>query len=139
VSLIAAEIVGPGGHVVGVDRSAVAVAAARDRARLGGHLNVTFKVGELSNLAIVGEFDVVVGRLVLMDLPDPMRALRNLRKYLRPQGLVVLQETALGAPLVSVLHHAGFHTQGICISPPSHAWQERLLGVWARMAGDLRS
>jgi ubiquinone/menaquinone biosynthesis C-methylase UbiE len=139
VSLIAAEIVGPGGHVVGVDRSPVAVAAARDRARLAGYLNTTFKAGDAANLAIIGEFDVIVGRLVLMDLPDPMRALRSLRKYLRPQGLMVLQETAIGAPLVSVLHHAGYHTQGICISPPTSVWQERLLGVWARMAGDFRS
>jgi ubiquinone/menaquinone biosynthesis C-methylase UbiE len=139
VALIAAEIVGPGGHVVGVDRSPAAVAAARDRARLAGHLNVTFKLGDVSNLTIPGEFDVIVGRLVLVDLQDPMRALRDLRKYLRPQGLMVLQETAVGAPLVSVLHHAGYHTQGICIAPPSHLWQERLLGVWARLAGDFRS
>ncbi len=137
VSLIAAEIVGPGGHVVGVDRSPVTVAAARDRARLAGHLNVTFKLGDVTDLLITGEFDVIVGRLVLMDLPDPLRALRHLRRYLRPQGLIVLQETALGAPLVSVLHHAGYHTQGICIAPPSRAWQERLLGVWARMARDV--
>jgi len=139
VALIAAEIVGPGGHVVGVDRSPVAVAAARDRAHLAGYLNTTFKTGDAANLAIIGEFDVIVGRLVLMDLPDPMKALRSLRKYLRPQGLMVLQETAIGAPLVSVLHHAGYHTQGICISPPTSVWQERLLGVWARVAGDFRS
>jgi ubiquinone/menaquinone biosynthesis C-methylase UbiE len=136
VSLIAAEIVGPRGHVVGVDRSPIAVAAARDRARMAGYLNATFKTGDAANLAIGGRFDVIVGRLVLMDVPDPMRALRGLRQYLRPQGLIVLQESAIGAPLVSVLHHAGYHTQGICIAPPTQVWQERLLGVWARMAGD---
>lgn len=139
VSLIAAEIVGPSGHVVGVDPSPAAVAAARDRARLAGYLNTTFKTGEAANLAIIGEFDVIVGRLVLMDLPEPMKVLRSLRKYLRSQGLIVLQETAIGAPLVSVLHHAGYHTQGICISPPTSIWQERLLGIWARMAEDFRS
>jgi ubiquinone/menaquinone biosynthesis C-methylase UbiE len=139
VSLLAADIVGPGGHVVGVDRSAIAVAAARDRTRMAGYLNTTFKTGDVSNLSIIGEFDVIVGRLVLTDVADPMRVLRSLRKYLRPQGLIVLQETAIGAPLVSVLHHAGYHTQGICISPPTSVWQERLLGVWARKAGDPRS
>lgn len=139
VTMIAADIVGPGGHVVGVDRSAVAVAAARDRTQLAGYLNTTFKTGDVANLEISGEYDVIVGRLVLRDVPDPMRALRGLRKYLRPQGLVVLQETAIGAPLVSVLHHAGYHTQGICVSPPTSVWQERFLGVWARKAGDPRS
>jgi ubiquinone/menaquinone biosynthesis C-methylase UbiE len=92
VSFIAAEIVGPSGHVVGVDRSAAAVEAARDRARRVGHLNVTFKVGDVADLTIAGEFDVIVGRLVLMYLPDPVKALRQLQRYLRPQGLVVLQE-----------------------------------------------
>ncbi len=92
VSFIAAEIVGPSGHVVGVDRSLTAVEAARDRARSLGHLNVTFKVGDASDLTIAGEFDVIVGRLVLMYLPDPVKALRQLQRYLRPQGLVVLQE-----------------------------------------------
>jgi ubiquinone/menaquinone biosynthesis C-methylase UbiE len=92
VSFIAAEIVGPGGHVVGVDQSPAAVEAARDRARRVGHLNVTFKVGDVADLSIAGEFDVIVGRLVLMYLPDPVKALQQLQKYLRPHGLVVLQE-----------------------------------------------
>src|SRR5262249_26275317 len=42
VSFIAAEIVGPGGHVVGIDRSPTAIDAARNRARRSAHLNVTF-------------------------------------------------------------------------------------------------
>jgi ubiquinone/menaquinone biosynthesis C-methylase UbiE len=92
VSFIAAEIVGPSGHVVGVDRSPTAVETARERARNLGHLNVTFKVGDAADLAIAGEFDVIVGRLVVMYLPDPVKALRQLQRYLRPQGLVVLQE-----------------------------------------------
>lgn len=92
VSFIAAEIVGPSGHVIGVDRSPAAVDAARERARRVGHLNVTFKVGDAADLAIGGEFDAIVGRLVLMYLPDPVKALRGLQRLLRPQGLVVLQE-----------------------------------------------
>ena len=92
VSFIAAEIVGPSGHVVGIDRSPAAIDAARERARRVGHLNVTFKVGYVEDLAIGGEFDVIVGRLVLMYLPDPVKALRGLQRLLRPHGLVVLQE-----------------------------------------------
>ena len=82
VSFIAAEIVGPSGHVVGVDRSPAAVEAARERARRVGHLNVTFKVGYVEDLAIGGEFDAIVGRLVLMYLPDPVKALRGLQRLL---------------------------------------------------------
>src|SRR5262245_61059248 len=76
VSFIAAEIVGPGGNVVGIDRSPAAVDLARERERSVGQLNLTFKVGDAAKLAIAGEFDVIVGRLVLMYLPDPVKALR---------------------------------------------------------------
>jgi ubiquinone/menaquinone biosynthesis C-methylase UbiE len=92
VSFIAAELVGPSGHVVGVDRSPAAIEVARERARRLGHLNVTFKVGYVEDLAIGGEFDAIVGRLVLMYLLDPVKALRQLQKMLRPHGLVILQE-----------------------------------------------
>jgi ubiquinone/menaquinone biosynthesis C-methylase UbiE len=141
VSFIAAEIVGPRGHVVGVDRSAVAVDAARDRARRVGQLNVTFKVSDVSDLTIAGEFDVIVGRLVLPQLLDPVRALQSLRRYLRPHGFIVLEEDDFGLSPVSVLHQAGYCTQGICVVPTgdissSHG---RLLGVWARPAGGLAS
>jgi ubiquinone/menaquinone biosynthesis C-methylase UbiE len=137
VSFIAADIVGPSGHVVGVDRSAVATDAARDRARRVGHLNVTFKAGDVSDLTIAGDFDAIVGRLVLPHLPDPVRAFRLLRRYLRPQGLIVLQEDDFGLSPVSVLHQAGFSTQGICVAPTSDVSSShaRLIGAWARVAG----
>ena len=92
VSFIAAELVGPSGHVVGVDRSPAAIEMARERARRLGHLNVTFKVGYVEDLVIGGEFDAIVGRLVLMYLLDPVKVLRQLQRLLRQQGLVVLQE-----------------------------------------------
>jgi SAM-dependent methyltransferase len=92
VSFIAAEIVGPAGHVIGLDRSPAAVDAARERARRSAHLNVTFKVGDVSDPKLGTDFDAIVGRLVLMYLPDPVKALRQLQQLLRPHGLMVLQE-----------------------------------------------
>jgi SAM-dependent methyltransferase len=37
-------------------------------------------------------FDAIVGRLVVMYLPDPAEALRKLMRHLRPGGLIVVQE-----------------------------------------------
>lgn len=141
VSFLAAEIVGPGGHVVGVDRSPDAVEAARDRARRVGQLNVTFKVGDAADLAIAGQFDVIVGRLMLGGLPDPVKVLRQLQKYLRPQGLIVLEEGELGVQLVSLLHQAGYRMEGISVAPRKGAGVSlaRLVGIWGRIAGGFSS
>jgi ubiquinone/menaquinone biosynthesis C-methylase UbiE len=108
VSLIAADLVGPNGSVVGIDRSPAAVANARDRARRGDHSNVEFMVGDISEAEPPGQFDVIVGRVVLMYVPEPAKALARLRTHLRPHGIVVLQEgdiVSMGAepecPLIS--------------------------------------
>jgi SAM-dependent methyltransferase len=100
VSFIATQLVGETGQVVGIDRSAAAVETARERARFGGHRNVDFLVGDVTNPEVPGKFDAIVGRLVLMYLPDPVATLVRLRSVLRLQGLIVLQEgdlTTLGA------------------------------------------
>lgn len=92
VALIAADLVGPTGAVVGVDRDSGAIAAARDRARLDGMGHAAFEVADLARLPDLGMFDAIVGRRVLMYQADPVAALRGLQPFLRSGGLVVLQE-----------------------------------------------
>lgn len=93
VSRLAAEIVGPEGSVVGVERDPDAVRRAARSAQDAGLHNVEFREGDLEALAgIDGEFDAVVGRLVLMYLSDPASALRQATSLLRPGGLVCLHE-----------------------------------------------
>src|SRR6516225_7371369 len=48
VAFLAAELVGPSGQVVGIDRSADALALARSRADERSLANVTFRESELS-------------------------------------------------------------------------------------------
>jgi len=114
VSLLAAELVGAGGVVVGVDRAAAAVATARQRAQAQGLANVSFLQAEIADLDLA-PMDAVVGRFVLMHQPDPMAALARARRWVRPGGVVAMMEshlTALGA---------GWHSW-----PPSAAYQQLL-------------
>lgn len=91
VALVAARHVGPEGRVVGVDRDPDSVARARRLA--ADHGNVEFREGDLYDLdGIGGEFDAVVGRLVLAHLPDPVVALRIAAERVRPGGLVCMHE-----------------------------------------------
>ncbi len=88
VSFIAAEIVGPGGLVVGVERDAGAVEAARHRAVCGGYADtVRFENAGLADFEAATPFDALVGRFVLQYLPDPAAALNRLARFVRPGGI----------------------------------------------------
>ena len=47
VALLAARLVGPEGHVVGIERDPQAVASARERAAAAGVANVEFLIGDV--------------------------------------------------------------------------------------------
>jgi ubiquinone/menaquinone biosynthesis C-methylase UbiE len=116
-AFVAADLVGPGGSVVGVDHSPDALARARYRARQRGLAQVQFIEGDIHDPAPGGPFDAIVERLVLWTVPDPAALLRRQATVLRPGGLVVpieedlstirsLPETAFGTQVKSWLVEA---------------------------------
>jgi len=92
VSLLARELVGPAGQVIGFDRSEAGVVTARSRANAQGFANVSFHVGDPSEVTFEVPFDAVIGRYVLMFQPDPATMLRRLSKQVRSGGVVVFHE-----------------------------------------------
>jgi SAM-dependent methyltransferase len=93
VSLTAAEVVGPEGSVLGIDRGADAVATARGKAADAGLDNVTFEQIELADFRRPASFDALVGRFILMHQRDPAAVLRSLSASVRPGGPVVVVES----------------------------------------------
>jgi SAM-dependent methyltransferase len=95
VALLAAEMVGPSGQVVSVDRDARAIALAAAHAERAGVTNVEYAEGDLQTPDLpAGPFDAVIGRFVLMYLADPASTLRAAAALLRPGGIVCFQEVA---------------------------------------------
>jgi ubiquinone/menaquinone biosynthesis C-methylase UbiE len=92
VALLAAELVGPGGTVVGVDSNPLILEIARKRMQAAGLNNTSFVAADISQLALDQEFDAVVGRCVLFFLSDPVAVLGRLASHLRPGGIVAFQE-----------------------------------------------
>ncbi|HEU5327417.1 MAG TPA: methyltransferase domain-containing protein [Thermomicrobiales bacterium] len=92
VALLAAELVGPTGQVVGVDLNPAVLVVARERARAAGHANVEFAVGDVRELAQDKPFDAVVGRFILLYLADPAVALRAFVSRVKPGGIVAFQD-----------------------------------------------
>jgi SAM-dependent methyltransferase len=102
VSLIAGTLVGQSGSVVGVDCDRSILQTARRRAE--ALPQVSFDEADLNDLALDGEFDAVVGRLVLLYLRDPAATLRKLRAHLRGPGIVALQDIDWGIGPIANVH-----------------------------------
>ena len=70
-SLIAAHMVGPGGHVIGVDMTPEMLAKASRNALESGMTNVEFREGYLESLPVEDEWaDVIISNGVLNPVPD---------------------------------------------------------------------
>ena len=92
VSFVARKLVGETGEVVGIDRSKVAVAEARQRVETAGLKNVNFHTADLDHFRSDNKFDAVVGRLVLMYPPDPATTLRSLLPSVTQHAIFAFQE-----------------------------------------------
>lgn len=89
VTFPAARAVGPTGAVVATDISDAMVAYVQKEAALG-QPHVTAERMEAEDLRFAdASFDVVLCALGLMYVPDPLRALREMGRVLRPGGCVV--------------------------------------------------
>src|SRR5882757_6132468 len=80
------------GRVVGVDASAAVIEQAqRDAA---GVDNVEFATGDIYALDFAdASFDVVHAHQVLQHLPDPIGALREMRRVCKPDGVVAARDS----------------------------------------------
>ena len=94
VALLCADLVGPHGQVVGVDGNGAILDFARHRVRAAGWGNVEFVEGDVRDLDLAEDFDAVVGRWILMYIPEPAELLRTLTERLRPGGIIAFQESA---------------------------------------------
>jgi ubiquinone/menaquinone biosynthesis C-methylase UbiE len=97
VSLLLGKLVGPSGKVVGVERDASSIARAQARIAAARLNNVSFSESDATEVKVSGTFDAVVGRFILMYLPNPARTLRGLATLLRPGGAVAFLEPSWAA------------------------------------------
>jgi SAM-dependent methyltransferase len=95
VALLAAELVGPKGEVVGIDINAKVLDVARARASEAGLTNVRFIEADLKQLDFIEAFDAAVVRLILMHSGDPEEAIRAATQTVRPGGIVAFQDLDL--------------------------------------------
>jgi ubiquinone/menaquinone biosynthesis C-methylase UbiE len=95
VSLLAGEMVGPSGSVVGIDRDPEAVATAVERARERGLSQLVFNVATIDEFPVSDRFDLAIGRYVLVHQPDPAGLIRAAARHVKPNGVIGFHEISL--------------------------------------------
>lgn len=98
ITLDLAEAVGPEGRVVGVDAVEAPLVAARRAAEVRKDSTTEFRVADAYELPFDADsFDVAHAHQVMQHLADPVAALRELARVVRPGGLVAVRDADYGA------------------------------------------
>jgi ubiquinone/menaquinone biosynthesis C-methylase UbiE len=97
--LIAAAV--PRGHLVLVDLQAGMLEAARPR--LAGCANVSLAQADATALALAsGQFDAVLLATMLGEVPDADACIEEVRRVLRPGGVVAIAETRRDSDFIAL-------------------------------------
>ena len=84
-----AALVGPTGHVHGVDAAERFIESARAEAEEAGVDNVSFEVADVQATSFDDRFDMAFSRMGTMFFLSPVAALRNVRAAMVPGGRLV--------------------------------------------------
>jgi ubiquinone/menaquinone biosynthesis C-methylase UbiE len=119
-------------EVIGIDLTDAPIEIARRLADEHGLHNVSFQIGDVERLDFRdGEFDLAVCRFALHHFEDPRVALKEMRRVVRPGGLVAVED------LIASEHpvRAAYHNKIEKLRDPSHTRAlalSRLIALCAR-------
>ncbi len=128
------------GRVVGLDAAAEVVGQARALADSEGIGNVEFVVGDAYSTGLDDDsFDIIHTHQTLQHLGEPVEALREMRRIVKPSGVVAAREVDYAGtiiyPLTPGLERWASLYQQVHRSNGGEPDAGRRLKAWARQAG----
>ena len=102
VSMLAAELIGSAGFVIGIDRSQEVLNVARERAREAGLRQISFVCASVEEFSPDEPFDLVIGRYILVHQREPVALLRKAAGLVRPGGALAFHEVRPSSDTKSV-------------------------------------
>jgi ubiquinone/menaquinone biosynthesis C-methylase UbiE len=124
VTFFMAGHISPGGSASGVDASTEQLKVAREEAQKKGVKNVCFIEADVYSLGLEKDsFDLVYARSLLSHLQDPLQAIMEMKRIVKPGGVLVCEDIDM----------ATIHTE------PSTAEYERAVEIWMGLGEERRT
>ena len=92
VAILAAQIVGDGGNVTGIDFDESIIELARQDAVSKGVNNVSFRTVSAYEISYNNEFNIVYARFLLSHLARPAEVLEKMLAAVKPGGKVIVED-----------------------------------------------
>ncbi|RYD58012.1 MAG: SAM-dependent methyltransferase [Sphingobacteriales bacterium] len=92
VSMMASQIVGGQGRVVGVDFDETIISLDNKDEQASGITNITYQAMSAYDIDFSNEFDTVYARFLLSHLTEPLKVLKRMAQSAKPGGKIVVED-----------------------------------------------